>query len=231
MAEPNTSAIDQSLRSGIATIVASMPTLIQDRVDAERVSQQQVVLRQYDRRIAEFFAPLKADVHRAHKALTTREKTLRDEIKRAIKEADSRMAVYLREEQARQEAERRKQAEADAALTRDLRESLEQEAIDRGDVDLLDEAELIVPMESDSRAPVALRDVAPPSMIPVEKHTPVVVDLLALLRAVVAGTVPRDIIRVDDAALRKHAKAHQYVLDWPGVEMSTDVGFRMRRTE
>lgn len=189
---------------------------IVDAACYKQAAEMKLDLASLRKRIVEEFAPMKEAAHKAHKAITSKEKQYLD----PLVEAEGVIASELKRYTAEQDRIRRAEEE------RLRREAREREEADRLAMAVAAEAEGASPEEvvqiletPQYVAPV----VAAPTFEPIKglglrtTWGAKVVDLKALARAVVAGEVPETYIEPNMVALNARARSDKQLLRIPGV--------------
>jgi hypothetical protein len=221
--------IVENVTAALVKLDAARPAAIETAEQFETVTAQQVALRAYEDRVKDFFRPMKKAAHDAHKAITTREAEVLSQIKAKLRDRDALAADWLRRERERAEAIQREALAAQTAAVQDAEAILVDAAIADGDVDAVllafDASMMDAPPPAIS---VSVKQVASTALPAREIMRPVVTDKAALLAAIVAGTVPHDVVDINHAALRRYAKEHGGSLPWPGITMDTEISFRRR---
>ena len=161
------------------------------------------------KKVVEFFAPLKTKAHEAHKAITTTESTTLKPLTEAEATIKRKMLAYATEQdRIRQEAERKLQAEADAQARKE-REALEKKA-----------ASMKTPEKQQEYMEAAAAVVAP--VVTVASTTPVIAgqSIKKQWRAYVKDVklVPREFMVVNESALQAFARATKGSVQVSGVE-------------
>jgi hypothetical protein len=179
--------------------------------------------------------------HAAHKSACD----LRNEVKAPLDEADrlyrTKTLEYTRkmeDERRRQEQEERELQEAMAREDRERRaaELADQAAVAEKAGDTLGAESLFAEAQNVEAAPVIVAPVAMAPLAPKvagvstrENWQAEVTDLMALVKAVAAGTVPILAIQADTAFLSKQAKAMKSLLSYPGVRAYDKGGISVRK--
>ena len=161
------------------------------------------------KKVAEFFAPLKTKAHEAHKAITTSESTTLKPLIDAERTIKDKMIAYdTEQEQIRQEAQRKLQAEADAKARKE-REALEKKA-----------ASMKTPEKQQEYMEAAAAVAAP--VVVVASTTPVIAgqSIKKVWKAFVKDVkvVPREFMVVNESALQAFARATKGAVQVEGVE-------------
>lgn len=182
-------------------------------------------IKAFQRRVTDWFRPLKNKAFDAHKALCTEElKLLRpsqdDEsrIKRALVAYDDEQARIRREERIRLEAAQR-QRDEDERLAQAA--ALERQAAATGEAAYQEAAEQLLAQ------PLALTPVEPftPAAPKVqglsyrEIYSAEVVSLLTLVKAVAAGQQPLGLLQANQSALDGQARSLKTSMAIPGVQL------------
>lgn len=212
--KPQTS-LEEELRSSINSIALIQVVDADSFARAGELKKNIVVM---EKRIADYWSPLKDSAHKTWKGLVAKEKEMLDPL---AKKKEEQVQIAKKwadeEERKRQEAERqaqeaaRKQAE-DEALAQ--AEALEKEG-------RKEEAEAVV------AAPVPVPQVVVRSEVPkgyggmtTKYYSATVTDIMALAKGVVAGTVPIQAIQGNDVFLNAQARAMKEALRYPGVKVN-----------
>ena len=164
--------------------------------------------------IEAFFKPIKQSLDAHKKTILDRERLVSDPIDKARAHCSRQMADWS-VEQERQRVRAEQRARDDAALA----ESEHHERLgDRAAADAaLDGRGMVVPSLPDSRPKVA-------GVSQRETWTAEVTDLLALVKAVAAGTASTDALLPNMVYLAREARAHREGLHIPGVVPVRKVG-------
>lgn len=216
--------------------------LITDPSSFEFAGRMLEALKDQKRTIVEFFEADIARAHAAWKGLTTKRAGFVDPIDAAVTALSARYGMFAR--QAREEAERERKRLEKAAQDRE-RERLQLEADRLADeATAKEEAALSAPTRAEAQELTAaagelqasaadVRQEAATVQAPVLPLAPTVTppkgtsikanwsheveDLLALVKAVAAGTVSREAVLPNDVYLRARAKADKDTIRIPGV--------------
>jgi hypothetical protein len=167
------------------------------------------------KRVTDFFSPMKSKAHEAWKAITTTEAATLKPLQDAEAQVKRVLVAYQAEQEAiRQAEQRRLQAAADEAARKE-RERLEKEA-----------AKLKTPELREARLEQAAAVIAP--VVTVAAVTPVIagqsVRKTWKARVVNQALVPREWLVVNEKALDAFAKATKGAVPVAGVEMYEETG-------
>ena len=194
---------------------------IVDAASYTRAAEERKALRAFDRRVEDFFRPMREAAHKAWKAVCSQESAVRDPLAPAIKTYDAKLAAWdeeqkriQREEDAKRLAAAR-QAEEDSRLTQAA--SLEDAGEDEMASAVLD-------------APVV--PLAPPRPVAVTPkveglsyrttYKAVVFDLGALVKYVAQHPEFVNLLAPNMAALNSMARAQRQAFALPGVRVAEE---------
>ena len=145
-------------------------------------------------------------------------------VKATLRGYDEAEERRVREEQARLDAEARREQDR----VNRLAEKRAERAEAKGDLDRAEEIRMSVPVvvaqEAERKDVPTVAGVAAPL-----RWLHEVVDLPALVKAVTAGEVPAEAVRADDAFLARMATEQRDLLRWPGVRVWSERGLSIGR--
>lgn len=204
-------------------VAPAVPLPVRSQDEYVEVAQQLKAVKEFERRVTEWFAPLKTKAHAAWKALVEREgETLaparewESRCKAAMAAWDTQQEELRRAEERRLQEEARKREEerrlAEAA-------ALEAEGIAEGDTAKVAEAESII--EEPVETPVVVVPKATPKVQGIsyrEQWLAQVVDLHALIRYVAQNPAFTNLLLPNMAALNAQARSLKANLAIPGVK-------------
>lgn len=200
----------------------AVPLPIRSPQDYVAVAEALQQVKSFEKRVLEFFNPLKEKAHATWKALTDKERdTLaparawEGECKAGLAAWDTEQERIRQEEQRRLEAEARRQEEA-----RRLEEAaaLEAEGIAEADESKLAEAQALI--DAPVETPVVMLEKATPKVAGIsyrEQWDAKVIDLHALIRFVAANPAYTNLLMPNDVALRAQARSLKEKMSIPGV--------------
>ena len=207
---------EQALQSKALDIATQAKTLVvRDPLTFKKAGDFLRLVKSMSSEITTFFSPLKKKANEAHKALTAAEQEKLAPLAEAEAHLKRGMAVYKEEEERkRREEEKRLQEEANRKAEEE-RLDLAIEAEKAGDKESAEEllaapveAPIVVVKSETKVAGVSFRD----------NWKSRVVDIKALARGVVDGTVPTMAILPNQAFLDNQAKASKGEIKYPGVQ-------------
>jgi hypothetical protein len=176
-----------------------------------------------------WFAPLVDAAHKAHRQLCDRRAIALTPFAETEKIVSSKLVVWHGEQE-------RIRREAEAAAMRAAREEAERRQIA--------EAEAALDAGDDDRAEAILEAPPPPVLVPRPNFEPApklastafanrwhaeVVDLMALVRAIAAGKAPLECVQANMIALNGLARSLKGGLTYPGVQAVRETGVRTTR--
>lgn len=182
-------------------------------------------IKAFQRRVTEWFAPLKRKANEAHAALCTEERKLlqpsrddEDRIKRALTVYDDEQTRKRREEQIRLQREQRERDEADRLAAA---AALELQGNATGEAAYHDAAAQLLASPA-ALAPV--EPITPPTpkvagLMFRETYGAEVVSLMTLVKAVAAGQQPIGLLMANQSALDGQARSLKGSMAIPGVRL------------
>lgn len=174
------------------------------------------------KRIEEWFAPLKKAAFDAHRAITQREKELLERL--GVAEARRRLSAYLTAREQRRAEEARAARAAAEEAERQRRMADAERLLEAGD-DEAAERVLAAPLDQSAVAAAVPVDTGAPKVAGVsstETWDAVVYDAVAFVRWLASGT-DDDVagrlhyVKFDTVALRRTAQAQRQLMNIPGV--------------
>jgi hypothetical protein len=197
---------------------------VTDAPSYEKVIAFAQVGKQAERQVAEFFRPLKDDAHRMHKNLCTKENEILAPIQRGIRYLKD-IAAAWKLEQDRLQAERdRKAKEAMRKLEEEQRLELAVQAEGLGiDPDAILNTPLTMP---EVRTAPLVPKVAGAS--PVMRYRAEVIDKMALLKAIVEGRAPMELVEPNQSALNAQARSLKSGFSVAGCKLIEEPDFSLR---
>lgn len=209
----------QTLEEQMRSSINSMALIeVTDAASFESAGERTKAIISLEKKVAEYWGPLKDSAHKTWKGLCSKEKEMLDPL--AKKKEDQKQIAkkwFDEQERKRLEDERKAQEAArkiaeDAALAQ--AEALEKEGRKA-------EAEAVL------GSPAPAPQVIVPSVVPKgyggmtqKYYSAEVVDLMALAKAVVAGTIPVQAIQGNEVFLNAQARALKEAFSYPGVKLN-----------
>ena len=177
------------------------------------------------KKVNETFDPIISKAHAAHKEAVSKKKELELPLQQAETAYKTGMIGY-QNEQERIRREQQAKLEEEARKEREKLEARAAKAEEKGKTEKADELRAqaatvptpIVQIETPRVAGISTR----------ETHRAVVVDQMALLKAVVEGKVPEGAILANDAFLNAQARLQKSALNYPGVKVVVEQGIASR---
>lgn len=206
---------------------------VTDHISYQAAGEFAKGLKELKKKVTEYFEPLKEAAHKAHKAVTQREK---EELK-PIEDADQLirqgMSAYLNEqERIRKEEQRKLEAEAKIAADKERERLLslavknEEKGEDEKAAEYLKKAEQVY-VEPVFAAPVEKTIKTDAGNITAAKDVRVtVIDIKALVSAVAVGQVPITIIDIKQSTLKSWLKSSG-IRTVPGCKVEDVLGVRI----
>lgn len=213
---------EQELKQEIAPIVSQAMDLI-IRNPEQSIEAQEVLkgIKSKQKRITEFFVPLKQAAHVTWKKICDTEASYLDPLKNAEAAIKEKVITFTREEERKQQeiakvAEAKRQAEE-----RKERERIEEQARKAREAGKVEKAEALEQKaEAVTIAPVFT---PPPQPLKAEgsafKKTWVgkCVSIMDLLKAIVEGKAPVSLIEINESAINTAAKTYKNTMTIPGL--------------
>lgn len=191
-------------------------------------------LKQLEKEVTDYFAPMKKAAHDAHKAITKKEADELAPVKEASEIVRKAMNSWIQEqERIRQEAERKARMEAEEAARKERERLLAQaeKAIDKGKdekaEELLDRAELVCAAPV-TVAPVVDKTIhtASGSITQAKELQITVTDVKAFIAELVKRNVAPTMIDVKAGPLKSWVKANA-IESFPGLHINQTVSVRL----
>jgi len=198
------------IRSEVAPVVMNAASMVVTNPAEYTIASDFLkTIKGAQKKVTDFFAPMKQKAHEAHKAITQQESAMLKPLQDAEATLKRNLLVFYQDqERVRIEAQRKLQAEADEAARKE-RERLEREA-----------AKLKTPELREQRLEQAAAVIAP--VVTVASVAPVVsgqsVRKTWTAKVVDVSLVPREWMVVNEKALDSFAKATKGAVKVPGVE-------------
>lgn len=217
--------IEQEIEQGIAaTNTEATGLMVTDAETYQRAGELLKGIKAVEKRIKDYFSPLKAAAHKAWKSICDRENEELLKLKPGADHLNRQMVAYHQEqERIRQEEERRQREEARRREEEErLAAAIEAEKTGQSEV-----AEAILNEPVHVAAPVvppATPKIAGQTVATTWKHR--VVSLQALVRAVADGKAPITCLQANDVFLGSQARAGKGQISYPGVEFYPEQNMR-----
>lgn len=165
--------------------------------------------------VKEFFGPLVEAAHKTHKALTSKRKEVETPLVNAETYLKRQVGTYIQEQQRKEREEQERLRQIEIKKQEEAQLLAAKQAEDAGDNEL---AETIVEEEVYVPPPVVESSVPKLKNISMrEAWKCEVVDLMALCKAVAAGTVPIQAIQANTVFLGQQVRSLQTSFRVPGV--------------
>lgn len=210
--------VEQEIEKGVVTVEAD--ALAVKVVDEQTYLQAGEILtgiKGVEKKIKEYFKPLKEQAHKAWKGICDRENQELDKLKPAAAHLNRQMVAYHEEEERKRKEEERRLKEEARKREEEERLAAAIEAEKEGDKEIAD-AILDEPVHIPApvMAPVAPKVAGLAVKTTWKAH---VTSFSLLLKAVAEGKAPAMCLEVNQSFLDAQARAGKGTITFPGVEM------------